>query len=332
MNTRIIDLKRNKKSLAIQAAIVLFVGILPFIIRDDYYVFLFTEILIYSLLTVTFNLMMGYTGMVSLGHAAYFGTGAYVTAILLKKFGWSSLIVVIILSILITAVIAAIVGFFCVKIAEIYFVFLTLAFGQVIFSISYYWNAVTDGSDGIAGVPRPLINFLALKIDLSSQTAFYYFVLILVAIGVSVCFLVVRSPFGGILQAIRENPNRVQFMGINVKRYKLQVFMLSSAFAGFAGSLYSIHQGFISPELLYWTKSAEVILMCLLGGIYKFFGPTVGSVIMIFLKDYILNFTEYWKLILGGLLIFIVLFTPKGILPILTELFLKLRGKSTHVS
>jgi len=285
--------------------------LLPSII-GSYHINLATEILIFALGTMSFNLMMGYTGMVSLGHGAYFGVGAYAAGILVRKFGYPFWLAIP-SAIIVTAVVAAIIGYFCVRIAEIYFVFITLAFSQMIYTITYYWVRMTGGDDGLPGINRPHFEIGSLQFELGSNVSFYYFTLLFVTIGVLLLWLITSSPYGKVLQAIRENRERVEFMGLNVRSYRYSVFILSSSFTGFAGSLYAFYQGFVSPDLLVWTKSAEFILMSLLGGIYTLLGPGIGAVIFIFLKDTILAYTESWKLVLGIALIVIILFSPGGV-------------------
>ncbi len=309
------------------ALMVIFFIFLPFFITDTYTINLFTEIVIIALLAIGFNLMMGYTGMVSLGHAAYFGVGAYTTAILIKN-GLTAFTIIIPASIICAGLVALLLGIFCVRSKQAYFVFITLAFSQMVYIIIYYWDSLTGGDDGLPGIPRGKINFFGqAAIDLSSPIAFYYFCLVLVVLGVLFCRLVVMSPFGGMLQSIRENPVRVESLGINIFRYKLQIFTLSGALAGLSGSLFAVYQGFISPEILFWPKSAECILMTMLGGLQTFLGPGLGAFIMIFLKDTVLNYTEAWKIIVGGILIFIIMFTPKGVLGSLQEVMLRIKGQ-----
>jgi branched-chain amino acid transport system permease protein len=286
-----------------------------------YYINLFTEIIIISLLVMSLNILIGYTGMISLGHAVFLGLGAYTSALVMKDI-YPSIMLGIFSAAIISALYAFIVGIFCVRVSGLYFAMITLAFSQAIYTITYYWTNLTGGDDGMIGIPRPDLNILGIyNFSLESLENYYYFSLIVVSSLFYVMKKILDSPFGTVLQAIRENPERVQFLGISVFRYKLGAFVLSGFFAGIAGGLFAPFQGFISPELIYWTRSGEIILMTILGGMNSFIGPGVGAGILILLKDIILNYTEYWRIFLGSMLIFFVLFMPGGFVGFISEKF-----------
>lgn len=286
----------------------------PFLVRGDYYVQLCTEILIAGLLAVSLNFLLGFTGLVSLGHAAYLGVGAYAFALLTKNV-YPSMWAGLAAAGASCALLAWCIGVFCVRLAGLYFAMLTLAFSQVIYTVAYYWRGVTGGDDGMLGIPRPGIGIPgAFEISLESFTVFYYFVLCVVAALLLIAWRIANSPFGRVLQAIRENPERVEFIGLPVHRYKLAAFVLAGALGGFAGGLYAAFQGYISPDLLYWTQSGEIVLMTILGGMYSFLGPAFGAGLLLFIRDTVLNFMEYWRIVVGGVLVFLVLFLPGGIL------------------
>jgi branched-chain amino acid transport system permease protein len=268
-------------------------------------VFIATEILIMGLFAVAFNLMLGYTGMVSFGHAAYFGIGGYATGLVLKKAGLSFALGLLAAPAL-GAFAALIIGYFCIRLTAIYFSMLTLAFAQIVWVISFKWYDFTGGDNGLIRIPFP--EFVA------SYSAFYYFTLTLVAISLAILYRITISPFGQVLQAIRENPERAEFIGVNVKAYELLAFVISGLFSGLAGGLFTILQRGVYPDFIFWTKSAEVILMAILGGIYTFFGPLLGSAILIYLDKLISEYTEYWSVVLGTIFLLLLFFFPGGIM------------------
>jgi branched-chain amino acid transport system permease protein len=281
-----------------------------------------TEILIMSLFALAFNLLFGYTGLLSFGHAAYFALGAYTTGLILVRVTPS--IPLAIFGGIITATLAAwIIGFFCVRLDEIYFAMLTLAFGMMIHAIIWQWDSLTGGGDGLVGIPRPHLWLF----DLSNITTYYYFVLIIVSICAAILWVIVHSPFGLTLKSIRENHERVEFLGINMRRYRLLSFLISGLFCGVAGALFAPFEMAISPETAFWTKSAEPVFMSLLGGMNIFFGPVAGAAIFMYLKEIISGYTEYWMFPLGAILILLVIFLPGGVIGFLNEKFSYIRER-----
>lgn len=272
-----------------------------------------TEILIFSLYALAFNLLFGVTGLLSFGHSAYYGVGGYVAAFALVH-GWTGVPGALGLGMGAAALAGLLIGYFCVRLDEIYFAMLTLAFSQMLFAIAWQWTEVTGGSDGILGVPRPPLRLFGAAVSLESPGAFYGLVALVVLGAALVLRAVVASPFGEALRAIRENPERAAFIGIPVRRYRLAAFVLSAAFAGLAGALVAPFGKTASPELLFWTKSAEPVLMSLLGGIKVFLGPVVGVVVYLWLRDLISSYlVDYWMLVMGGIVIALVLFFRGGI-------------------
>ncbi len=281
-----------------------------------------TEILIMSLFALAFNLLFGYTGLLSFGHAAYFALGAYTTGLILIRVTPS--IPLAVFGGIMTATLAAwIIGFFCVRLDEIYFAMLTLAFGMMIHTIIWQWDSLTGGGDGLVGIPRPHLWLF----DLSNITIYYYFTLIIVSICAAILWVIVHSPFGLTLKSIRENHVRVEFLGINMRRYRLLSFLISGLFCGVAGALFAPFEMAISPETAFWTKSAEPVFMSLLGGMNIFFGPVAGAAIFMYLKEIISGYTEYWMFPLGAILILLVIFLPGGILGFLNEKFSSIRER-----
>jgi branched-chain amino acid transport system permease protein len=277
-----------------------------------------TEMLIMILFAISFNLLFGYTGLLSFGHAAFFSMGAYCTGLMLLHVT-SSLPLAFLVGVLAAALAAWIIGYFCVRLDEIYFAMLSLAFGMMIHTVIWKWDRLTGGADGLVNIPRPVLNLELVSIDLSPTISFYYVTLILVCAALLILWIIVQSPFGMTLKAIRENSDRIQFVGINVRRYRLMAFVISGFFSGLAGALFAPFLRSITPSIAFWTKSAEPVFMSLLGGTKIFLAPAVGAGIFMYLKEIISGYTELWMIYLGAILIGFVLFLPGGIVGFMAE-------------
>jgi branched-chain amino acid transport system permease protein len=285
------------------------------VLGSRYYTFLATDIIIFAMFATSLNLLLGVTGLVPFGHAAYFGIGAYVCAIFMKDLGLPFLPAWLLGGVG-GAFFAAIFGFFCVRLTHVYFSMLTMAFAQIVWAICFKWNDVTGGEQGYPNVPMPSMAWMewipwigGLRID----HKFFYLTLILVALSIAAMRRIVHSPFGRILTAIRDNPERTQFIGINVRLYQLVVFSLAGGFAGLAGGLFGIFNRGVFPDFCYWPKSAEVLIMTILGGIHHFWGPSIGAAILILLNQYIVSYTEYWPFFLGMILLVLLFAFPGGV-------------------
>jgi len=300
-------------------ALVILLFLTPLFLSSFLLVFL-TEMLIMILFAVSFNLLFGYTGLLSFGHAAFFSIGSYVTGLVLLHI-YPSIALAFVIGVIAATIAAVIIGYFCVRLDEIYFAMLTLAFGMMVHTIVWQWDSLTGGADGLVNIPRPNLNFLLFQVDLSSIASYYYFTLVLVTIAVYVLWVIVNSHFGLTLKAVRENSERIQFVGINVRRYRLISFVISGFFCGLAGAIFGPFLKSITPSTAFWTKSAEPVFMSLLGGTKIFLGPAVGSVIFMYLKEIISTYTELWMLYLGAILIGFVLFLPGGIVGFLVDKF-----------
>ena len=300
-------------------ALVILLFLTPLFLSSFLLVFL-TEMLIMILFAVSFNLLIGYTGLLSFGHAAFFSIGSYVTGLVLLHI-YPSIALAFVIGVIAATIAAVIIGYFCVRLDEIYFAMLTLAFGMMVHTIVWQWDSLTGGADGLVNIPRPNLNFLLFQVDLSSIASYYYFTLVLVTIAVYVLWVIVNSHFGLTLKAVRENSERIQFVGINVRRYRLISFVISGFFCGLAGAIFGPFLKSITPSTAFWTKSAEPVFMSLLGGTKIFLGPAVGSVIFMYLKEIISTYTELWMLYLGAILIGFVLFLPGGIVGFLVDKF-----------
>jgi branched-chain amino acid transport system permease protein len=281
-------------------------------IAPFFYIFIATEILILGLFAASFNLIFGYTGMLSFGHAAFFGMGAYATALLLQAQQWP-LVACLLAAIASAAVLALIIGYLSVRLNEVYFSMLTLAFGMMVFAVVHQWRSVTNGSDGIAGFTVQSFG-LGLDLVVGNPAVYYHIVLVIVALAAGLLYLICRSSFGLILKAIRQNAERVSFCGLDVRRYRLAAFTIAGAFAGLAGGLMVPFLRIASPELVHWSMSAEPVLMSILGGTGYFLGPFFGAAMFVLLETWITSITQAWMLFLGIILALMVMFFRRGLL------------------
>jgi branched-chain amino acid transport system permease protein len=296
-----------------------------------------TELLIYGLTfaiaALGFNLLLGYTGLLSFGHSAYFGMGAYAVAFIVRDLHVQSMELLILGGLLATIILSALFGYVCVRHTRIFFSILTLALSQVLWSLAYKFFWVTGGTDGIR-VPRNTITLLAGLVDFKGSGAYqkfiysyYYYVLALFVIAVALMWVIVHSPFGKALQAIRDNETRAGFVGIRVRRYRWIAFVISGTFAGLAGILWVPLNGLTTPDILYWPFSGEIVFMTVLGGFRTFTGPIIGAVAFNYLKVYAVASSQYWQLVLGCVLVFLVLVLPAGIIGTLARLAGKVSGR-----
>ncbi len=280
----------------------------------EYWITFLTEVFIWSLFAVAFNILMGYTGMISFGQAAYLGIGGYTAGLLLKKLAWMPFWAGLVAAPIGGALAAAVIGYFCIRRTNIYFAILTLAFGQIVYLIAFKWYDFTGGDNGLIGVPVPE------WVKDPTFSNYYKFVLVIVIVAVYVLWRIVNSPFGKTLSAIRENPERTGFIGVNVKRYQLYAFMVAGFFSGLAGALMMVNERSVYPDLAHWTQSTQVLLMSLLGGVYTFFGPIVGALLLQTMDaDITQDYPEIWQLFLGSVLILILFGLPGGIMGFIQE-------------
>ena len=297
------------------APLVVLAALLVPAFGSRFYTFVANDVVIWALFATSLNLLVGYTGLVSFGHAAYFGIGAYTTGILMKKLGVPFLLAFPAAGVL-AAAFALLFGLFCVRLTRIYFAMLTLAFAQIVWAICFKWNEVTGGEQGMPEVPYPdlaCMGRLPWLDGLRTSDHFYLLTVVLVALCLFLLHRVVRSPFGRMLTTIRENAERAEFIGVHVRRYELAAFVLAGAFAGLAGGLFGIFNRGVFPDFAYWTKSSEVLIMTLLGGMGTFYGPSVGALALILLNQQIVSYTEYWPFVLGTILVVLLFGFPGGL-------------------
>ncbi len=280
---------------------------LPFM--SKFYLLLAFDALLFGTIAMSLDLLMGYTGLVSFGHAAFFGLGAYASAVLLER-GIVSLWACLLGALLVVGLYALVVSFFATARRGIYFALLTLIFAEVVYTFFRYTQTF-GGSDGIQGVPSPrLIGDVAIDTPLRN----YYLVLVYLGLAYLACRVLVTSHFGRVLVAIRENEDRTRFLGYDVQRYKLAVCMISALLTGLGGALYPGRSAFATPDLMLWTVSGEFIIMVMIGGLGTLAGPVVGGAFFVLLQEKVSSYVDWYFIVIGLVLIFIVLFMPRGLL------------------
>jgi len=280
---------------------------MPFM--SKFYLLLAFDALLFGAIAMSLDLLMGFTGLVSFGHAAFFGLGAYATAILLER-GVVSLWVCLLFAVLVVGLYALVVSYFSTARRGIYFALLTLIFAEVVYTFFRYTQTF-GGSDGIQGVPAPrLIGDFAIDTPLRN----YYLVLTYLVLASLACRVLVASHFGKVLVAIRENEDRARFLGYNVQRYKMAVCMISALLTGIGGALYPGRSAFATPDLMLWTVSGEFIIMVMIGGIGTLAGPVIGGAFFILLQEKVSSYVDWYFIVIGLVLIAIVLFMPRGLL------------------
>jgi branched-chain amino acid transport system permease protein len=276
-----------------------------------------SRVLVMALAAMALNFLLGFTGVLSFGHAAYFGLGAYGAAMTIKYLVPSTPLAMLV-GVLVGTVAAAIIGALIVKLRGVYFAMVTIAFGQVFYFITFRWNSVTGGDDGLTNWYRMPIDLGFAKLDiLRNPELFYYFILFFFAISVVAMTILLRSPFGRTLLAIRENERRARFLGVPVERHIWLSFTISCFFISIAGTLYALLNNFVDPRALYWGQSGNFVIMAVLGGMRSFWGPLVGAVIFVVLQDYVSSMTENWESIIGLFFVLVVVFFPRGVLGII---------------
>ena len=296
------------------AVLVLALAVLPWL-AGRYPIYLVMHILILAVFSLGFNLLFGYTGLLSFGQAGFFAVGAYGCAKILLVV--PNLFLGIAGGVAIAGVAALLLGILSVRHTRIYFSMLTLAFGMMIYSIAWKWRDFTGGDDGLVGIPRAPLTIPGLfSISVSEIERYYYVVFVLALVAIGVMHRLVRSPLGLALQAIRDSETRAEFAGIAVRKYRLFAFTIAGLYAGLAGALLSPLENTVTPPVAHWSTSAEPVLATLLGGIHSFAGPIVGAVLFFVIRDVIVRFTEYWLLVYGVIVVALVMGFPEGVMSI----------------
>jgi branched-chain amino acid transport system permease protein len=317
--------------------LLLLLAVLPFRpgrAEYDYFIFILMYMMLLAVFAMGFNLLFGYTGLLSFGHAGFYAIGAYVCAKILVTMERPSLLAGVIPGILAAGLAALIIGYLCVRSTRIYFAMLTLSFGMMIWAVIYSWDRVTGGDDGLWGVPRAPLEIPGLfSIDMSALERYYYFVLIICILAIWFMYRLVHSPLGLTLQGIRDSESRVAFTGVSVWKYRLISFTVSGLYAGVAGSLAAPLTGALTPRVAHWTFSAEPVLASLLGGIHTFAGPIVGTFMLYYIQDYIMGISttvnlpwrgelvlgEYWPLVFGIIVVVLTMGFRGGVVSALQD-------------
>ena len=277
-----------------------------------FYIYLLSLILVTGLLATSLNMVLGYGGMYQFHHAVFYGMGAYACALMLTKTTLSP-VFAFVAGPVAAAILSLLMGLICVRLSKLYFGMLQLSLGSLVWAVVYRWYSFTGGDDGIHGIPMPSL--------ISSITGSYYFTLILAGVSLGIMYMIVKSPFGRVFQAIRDNPERSEAVGVNVKRHQLVGLVIAGFFAGVAGVLFVTVEGSVFPDLMFWTLSLEILIMCLLGGWFTFLGPMLGAAIIVTLRTVVSVYTGYWTMVLAIVLMVLIFFLPQGVLGYLLELF-----------
>src|SRR5246127_1956583 len=278
------------------------------------YTALATRVLVLGLAAMSVNFLLGFTGVLSFGHAAYFGLGAYGAGFALKFLAPSTPLSLL-CGTLLGGIAGAVLGALIARRRGVYFAMVTIAFGQVFYYIAFQWSSITGGDDGLRGFSRQPIDLGFATIDiLSNANAFYYFVLLCAALMIGAMGFILRSPFGRTMIAIRENERRSRFLGIPVERHIWIAFTLSCFFMAFAGALYALVNNFADPRGLHYRQSGDFVMMAVMGGMRNFWGPLLGAAVFVVLQDYLSSITVNWMSFVGLLFVLVVLFFPRGLL------------------
>lgn len=290
------------------AAILAVLAALP-LVSPSYYLHLLTLTFCYGIMAMSLDLLVGYTGLASLGHAAYFGVAGYVVGVLATTAGWSFWPAAGV-GLGAAALTAAVFGLLAIRAVGPYFLIITLALGQIVWGLAYRWVSVTGGDNGLRGIARPV---LAAGVSLARIQSFYYFAMAVTLVAAALMYLVVSSPFGLALRGIRESESRMRVLGYHVFLHKYLVFILAGTFSGLGGVLYAYYNGFVSPADVSLVASANTLLMVILGGTGTLVGSLVGSALLVFLQNMLSGITQRWLTILGAILVLAVMYAPRGV-------------------
>jgi branched-chain amino acid transport system permease protein len=307
-------------------ALIVVMAFLPFV-ASAYVLLLMLPFVGYGIALLGFNLLFGTTGLLSFGHALFLGVGAYTAAVLTSKLSIMSFEIILVASALLSGLIALLIGTLCVRYTKIFFGMLTLAFGMLFHSFLYKFYAVTGGDQGMR-VLRPLLLGMEWR---GGKTAFltgpfYYYTLVLFAgLGLAM-WRITQSPFGLHLRAIRENAGKAAYVGVEIFRMRLSAFVISAIYGGIGGVILAVTTGLADPELAYWTHSGNLVFMAVLGGTGTFAGPAIGALVFVVLQDFVMAITQYWRFVMGGILVLLVVFMPRGLAGTV-EMLLSRRGR-----
>lgn len=292
---------------------------MPFVVRSPFYITVLTEALIFAIAAMSLDLLLGYTGLASFGHAAFFGLGAYAAGLMGVHYS-AALPLTLGAAICIGACAALLGGWLAIRAGGIYFIFLTLALSQMVFAVVFKWRALTGGDDGLSGVPRPDLWMLQALVNTADNKVFYLLTLLLFALTYVLLRRIVRSSFGTVLIGIRENAGRMASIGYNVQAYKIAAFVIAGSVAGLAGGLYAHQFQLVSPDQVHWQTSALLIVMVVLGGSGSLVGPALGALLIVLLQNIVSTYTQRWPLIMAAMFIAVVMLARGGLWGIVRRL------------
>lgn len=304
---------------SIVLGVALFIA-LPFLL-PSYYVGLVTKMLIFALFAMSLDLMIGYCGLASLGHAAFFGLGGYTVGLLAVRAHVSEWIAFP-AGVAVATLGGVVFALLALRARGSYFLMITLALAQVVWGIAFGWRTLTGGDDGLPGIRRP-----TFIVSLADQDAFYYFVVLMVGLASALLVAIVKSPFGHALKGIRESESRMLALGFNVWRHQFAAFVIAAALAGLAGCLFVYQNRFVSPNFMHVVMSAEALIMVILGGVGTLLGPALGAGLIIFLEDFISSATQRWLLVLGIIYVATTLFAPRGLIGLYNDYITRKRQR-----
>ena len=299
--------------LSVLLLLIAVMALLP-LIASPYALVLMLPFVGYGIALLGFNLLFGGTGLLSFGHALFLGVGAYTAAVLTSKFGILSFELLLIAAALISGLVSLVIGILCVRYTRIFFGMLTLAFGMLFHSFLFKFYNLTGGDQGMR-VLKPLLLGMEWR---GGKTVFltgpfYYYVLVLFALLGTAMWRITQSPFGLHLRAIRENAGKAAYVGVQIFRMRLAAFVISAVYGGIGGTILAVTTGLADPELAYWTHSGNLVFMAVLGGSGSFAGPAIGALVFVVLQDFVMSVTQYWRFVMGSVLVLLVVFMPQGL-------------------
>ena len=303
---------KRSRSLAAELLTFSVLAALPFAVNSPFYVTMFTQAMIFGIAAMSLDLLLGYTGLASFGHAAFFGIGAYAAGLVGVHFS-AALPITLGASICGAALAACVGGLLAIRAAGIYFIFLTLALSQMVFAIAFKWRALTGGDDGLTGIPRPTLWLLDSVVDTADNKVYYLLTLIFFVLAYLLLRRIVSSSFGTVLVGIRENSGRMSTVGYHVQAYKIAAFAIAGAFAGLSGGLFAHQFQLVTPDQVHWQTSATLLIMVVLGGTGSLVGPALGALVIVLLQNVASTYTHRWPMIMAGMFIAVVMFARGGL-------------------
>jgi branched-chain amino acid transport system permease protein len=319
--------RRNTTYLGI-AILFLLAALLPALLKK-YHIHMLTEIIIFALYAVSYNLLLGYAGLLSFGHAMFFGLGAFMTAVVIIHLKGLGLLSAVLIGFGVTILAGFLIGSLLLRHKGAYFALLTLAFNSLFYAVAIKWHSVTGGDDGLS-ITRPALNLGFASISVASFTSFYYLTLIVIGAAIVYCRYFTQTAMGRTVVLMRENEERMKFLGYNTNVSRLILFSFTGAVAGLAGTFYTLHFQFVSISAISVDMTTAVLLMTFVGGTGTYWGPMVGALVYIVLQNYLSDITDRWPLFMGFIFVFMVLFIPGGLSRVLTDLRRRFSGKKSN--